>query len=84
MKKKKLQWYDEELDYYFLVEVNTDSGIRYAYSPRALVHDRAFAKQFDTRRSARRCMNQGRWQDCRIVKVKRKHACDEDSFEEQN
>ncbi len=82
--KKDLQWYDEDLDFYFLIEVNTTDGIRYAYSPRALVHDIAFAKQFDTRRSARRCMNLGGWKDSRIVKVKRKHACGEDSFEEQD
>ena len=56
LNSKDLSYYDSELDYYFIVRVVTEAGVRYAFNQRTLVHDPAFAKRFETRRSARRCV----------------------------
>lgn len=68
---KNFKAYDEELDYYFLVCVTCENGVFYAYNRRTLVRDKAFAKRFETLRSARRCIKLSGQKNCEIIKVKR-------------
>ncbi len=71
LKEKNLEYYDPELDYYFIIRVPTEKGAMYAYNQRTLVHDRAFARMFDTRRSAQRCVRLSDYEHCEILKIKR-------------
>ncbi len=68
---KELKYYDEELDYYFVVQVTTPAGICYAYNHRTLVRDMSFARCFETRRSAQRCIRRSAFDDCKILRLRR-------------
>ncbi len=74
MNETKLPYYDSDLDYYFIVRVRRPEGVFYAYNHRTLVRSIDSAKQFDTRRSARRCILRGKFSDSDIIKVLRPHA----------
>lgn len=68
---KPFEYYDSDLNYYFIVCVQTPEGFMYAYNQRMLVHDEAFAKRFDTRRSALRCIALSNYKDYEILKKRR-------------
>ncbi len=71
LKRKKFELYDEDLEYYFLVKVETEAGTKFVYNQRTLVHHAAFAKRFETRRSAKRCIALSTYENCEILKIKR-------------
>lgn len=74
LNSKNFSYYDSELDYYFIVRVMTEDGVRYAFNQRTLVHDPAFAKRFETRRSARRCILLSGFKQYEVLKIKRTPA----------
>ncbi len=74
LKRKNFEMYDTELDYFFIVKVRQNGEELYAYNQRILVHDEAFAKRFETRRSARRCIALSEYESCEILKMKRKET----------
>ncbi len=69
--RKNFELYDEELEYYFLVKVETEVGTKFVYNQRTLVHHEAFAKRFETRRSAKRCIALSSYENYEILKIKR-------------
>lgn len=71
LSRKNFEMYDTELDYFFIVKVLQNGAEFYAYNQRILVHDKAFAKRFETRRSARRCIALSEYESCEILKIKR-------------
>ncbi|MBE7036856.1 MAG: hypothetical protein E7403_06145 [Ruminococcaceae bacterium] len=73
MNRKNFEMYDTELDYFFLVKVWQNGEEFYAYNQRTLVRDETFAKRFETRRSARRCIALSKFESYEIIKKKREH-----------
>lgn len=73
MKRKNFEMYDTELDYFFIVKVWQKGEEFYAYNHRILVRDEGFAKRFETRRSARRCIALSEYESYEIMKKKREH-----------
>ncbi len=71
MKQKDNGWYDEDLDYYFILCIHTPNGPRYAYNQRTFVTDIDFAKKFETRRSALRCARLGNFKSFELLKIPR-------------
>ena len=73
MTENGLQFYDSDLDFYFIVKVTSSGEVFYAYNHRTLVRSIQSARLFDTRRSARRCILRGGFTDSEIIKVPRSH-----------
>ncbi len=68
---EKLKYYDDELDYYYVIKVQAQDEIYYAYNQHTLVHSMEFAKRYGTLRSAKRCISLSNWQSFEILKLKR-------------
>lgn len=66
-----LSWEDAELDSYFMISVQTEEGLRYVFNKRTLVHDIHFAKRFETKRSAQRCVKLSGFENWEILKFAR-------------
>ncbi|MBR5236042.1 MAG: hypothetical protein IKW06_01530 [Clostridia bacterium] len=71
MKDEKLCLYPEDFEYYYIVRVHTNEGVLYAYNHRTLTHDIDFAKPFNTRRSALRCIRLSDYTRAEIIKYRR-------------
>ncbi len=79
MTENGLQFYDSDLDYYFVVKVTLSGEAFYAYNYRTLVRSIQSARFFDTRRSARRCILRGGFAGSEILKVPRPHLGERES-----
>ncbi len=62
---------EEEFDSYYVLKILTDGGEKYYFSSRLFVQDIGLAHQFNTLRSAKRCMKQCSTYCCSILKLKR-------------
>ena len=62
---------DEAFDSYYVLKIMTEQGEKFFFSSRLFVQDIGLAHQFNTLRSAKRCMKRCSPYHCSIQKMKR-------------
>ena len=72
----KNQWdeYQRELQHHYIIRVQTEKGPRYIFSYRAVVEHEGYAKIFNTKVSARRCMKRSPYKEYVLIEIKNKVA----------
>ena len=74
MKNEKYSLYPEDFECYYVVCVHTENGDRYAYNHRMLSHSIEYARNYNTRRAALRCIRMSDYENAEILVLKRRQA----------